>query len=99
MTEGGTKIQVPAGTTIDTNGKVVIGSGGAAVRLDSGLSLNIREGAELVLDEETALGFTVMSGNPFQDVNDNDWFYSYVNAAYTSVCSTAHRPRRLARAS
>ena len=35
-----------------------------------------------MLTEETALGFTVVSGNPFHDVNDNAWFYSYVNAAY-----------------
>src|SRR5690606_3037466 len=58
------------------------GSGGATVRLDSGLSFNIREGTELVLNEEVASGFTIVSGNPFVDVNDNAWFYSSVNSAY-----------------
>ncbi|AGA56897.1 putative S-layer protein [Thermobacillus composti KWC4] len=70
-------------TTIDANGKVAIGPGGATVSFESGLSLDIREGAELVLDEESALGLTVVSGNPFRDVDGNAWFYDYVNAAYT----------------
>lgn len=98
VTKGGTKIRVPAGTTIDANDKVVIGSGGASVLLVSGLSFNIREGAELALDENSSLGFTVVSGHPFDDVNDNDWHYSYVNAAYTfslfdGTSSTAFSPK------
>jgi predicted peptidase len=81
--ENGITIQVPAGTTIDESGTIVIGSGGATVILDAGWTLNIREGAELVLDEDFALGFYVASGNPFDDVNENAWFYDYVNTAYT----------------
>jgi predicted peptidase len=83
LTKSGIRIRVPAGTTIDANGKVAIGPGGATVSFESGLSLDIREGAELVLDEESALGLTVVSGNPFRDVDGNAWFYDYVNAAYT----------------
>ena len=81
--DGGITIHVSAGTTIDASGKVVVGSGGATASLDSGLSYNIREGAELMVDEEATLGFTIVSGNPFDDVNDNAWFYSSVNSAYT----------------
>ena len=83
VTKNGTKIRVPAGTTIDKNGKFAAGSNNAAIILSDGISFTIREGAELQLNEETPLGFTVVSGNPFQDVNRNAWFYSYVNHAYT----------------
>lgn len=81
--EGGTKIQLPPGSVIDTSGRVAVGSGGATVSLDSGLLFNIREGAEIVVDGEAALGFAVVSGNPFHDVRDDAWFYGFVNAAYT----------------
>lgn len=83
VTKSGTKIHLPAGTTKDADGNIVVGPGGATVILKSGLSFNISEGAELKLDDESVLGFTVVSGNPFQDVDADDWFYSYVNAAYT----------------
>lgn len=83
VTGGGTKIQLPAGSVIDASNKVVVGSGGAIVSLDSGLSFNIRESAEIVIDDEAALGFAVVSGNPFHDVRDDAWFYNFVNSAYT----------------
>ncbi|WIV20126.1 S-layer homology domain-containing protein [Paenibacillus polygoni] len=83
VTKEGTKIEVPKGTTIDSNGKIVVGSAGASVSLENGVSLNIQKGTELVLDDDTALGFIVVSGNPFNDVNDDNWFYSYVNFAYS----------------
>ncbi|MFD2878432.1 hypothetical protein ACFTAO_24185 [Paenibacillus rhizoplanae] len=57
--------------------------GGASAGLDKGMSLNIHEGTEFVFDDDTPLGFLVVSGNPFRDVNMDDWFYSYVNSAYT----------------
>jgi len=85
-TKGGTKIKVPEGTTIDSNGKVTIPADKSAeVTLpgDNSISLNIHEVTELVFDDDTPLGFLVMSGNPFRDVNMDDWFYSYVNFAYT----------------
>ncbi|WP_336789650.1 S-layer homology domain-containing protein [Paenibacillus sp. MMO-177] len=82
--KGGTKIKVPEGTTIDSNDKVTIPAGKSAeVILPGGMSLNIHEGTELVFVDDTPLGFLVMSGNPFRDVNTDDWFYSYVNFAYT----------------
>ncbi|MEK5465380.1 sugar-binding protein [Paenibacillus sp. FSL R7-0210] len=91
-TKGGTKIKVPEGTTIDSKGKVTIPAGksaevtlhgGASAGLDKGMSLNIHEGTEFVFEDDTPLGFRVVSGNPFRDVNMDDWFYSYVNSAYT----------------
>ncbi|NIK79913.1 putative peptidase [Paenibacillus castaneae] len=86
VTKGGTKIEVPEGTTIDSNGRVTIPADKSAkVTLPGGnsMSLNIHEGTELVFDDDTRLGFLVMSGNPFRDVNMDNWFYSYVNLAYT----------------
>ncbi|WP_336773545.1 S-layer homology domain-containing protein [Paenibacillus sp. MMO-58] len=83
-TKGGTKIKVPEGTTIDSNDKATIPAGKSAkVTLPGGMSLNIHEGTELVFDDDTRLGFLVMSGNPYKDVNMDDWYYSYVNLAYT----------------
>ena len=91
-TKGGTKIKVPEGTTIDSKGKVTIPAGksaevtlhgGASAGLDKSMSLNIQERTEFVLDDDTPLGFRVVSGNPFKDVNMDDWFYSYVNSVYT----------------
>jgi predicted peptidase len=83
VTRSGIRIRVPAGTTIDADGKVVIGSGGARISYENGLSLSIREGAELVLDEDAALGFTASSTLPFRDVPGNAWYSRYINAAYT----------------
>jgi len=85
-TKGGTKLEVPEGTTIDSNGKVTIPADKSAeVTLpgDTGISLNIHEGTELVFNDDTPLGFIVISGNSFNDVNMDDWFYSYVNSTYT----------------
>ncbi|HIW34634.1 MAG TPA: S-layer homology domain-containing protein [Candidatus Paenibacillus intestinavium] len=85
-TKGGTKLEVPEGTTIDSNGKVTIPADKSAeVTLpgDNGITLNIHEGTELVFDDDTPLGFIVISGNSFNDVNKGDWFYSYVNSNYT----------------
>ncbi|MCK9859349.1 S-layer homology domain-containing protein [Paenibacillus sp. ATY16] len=82
--KGGTKIKVPEGTTIDSNDKMTLPAGKSAeVALSGGMSLNLHEGTELVFDDDTPLGFLVLSGNPFRDVNKADWFYSYVNFAYT----------------
>lgn len=83
VTGNGTKIQLPAGSTIDAGGKITAGPEGATVSLNSGLTFNIRKGAELVPDDEAALGFTVVSGNPFNDVNEKAWYYTSVNLAYT----------------
>jgi pimeloyl-ACP methyl ester carboxylesterase len=83
VTEDGITLHVPAGTTIDKNGKVTVGSGGATVSLDNGFSFNIREGSEIVIDEDSALGFNIVSSHPFRDVNDNSWYSDYVNTAYT----------------
>ena len=85
-TKGGTKLEVPEGTTIDSKGKVTIPADKSAeVTLpgDSGLSLNIRKSTVLVFDDDTPLGFIVVSGNPFNDVSKNNWFYNNVNSAYT----------------
>ena len=83
VTGSGIRILAPAGTTIAPDGEIVIGSGGAAVIFESGLSLNIRAGAKLVPDEMSALGFSVASGGPFRDVDENAWFYRHVVTAYT----------------
>ncbi|URN96664.1 MAG: S-layer homology domain-containing protein [Candidatus Pristimantibacillus lignocellulolyticus] len=85
-TKGGTKLEVPEGTTINSNGKVTIPtdkSAKVALPGDNGIALNIHEGTELVFDDNTPLGFIVISGNSFNDINMDDWFYSYVNSAYT----------------
>lgn len=79
----GNQVDIHGGSKIQSGGAVVVGPGGASVGLDNGMSLNIHEGTELVFDDDTPLGFLVMSGNPFRDVNMDDWFYSYVNFAYT----------------
>ncbi len=87
-TKGGTMLEVPEGTTIDAKGKVTIPADKSAdITLpgDNGLSLNIHEGTELVFNDDTPLGFIVVSGNSFDDVNKDDWFYSYVNSAYTFI--------------
>ncbi|MHA7964828.1 S-layer homology domain-containing protein [Paenibacillus sp. CAU 1782] len=77
------QVEIHGGSKIRSDGAVVVGPGGARVGLDNGLSLNIREGTELALDNDTPLGFLVMSGNPFKDVGMDGWFYTYVNLAYT----------------
>jgi len=85
-TKGGTKIEVPDGTTIDSNGKLTIPADKSAkvtLRGNNGLSFNISGGTQLELKDSTLLGFLVLSGNPFKDVNKDHWFYSYVNHAYT----------------
>jgi predicted peptidase len=79
----GNQVDVHGGSKIQSGGAVVVGPGGASVGLDNGMSLNLHEGTELVFDDNTPLGFLVMSGNPFRDVNMDNWFYSYVNLAYT----------------
>ncbi|MGG1633011.1 S-layer homology domain-containing protein [Paenibacillus sp. NRS-1760] len=79
----GNQVDIHGGSKIQSGGAVVVGPGGASVGLDNGMSLNIHEGTELVFDEDTPLGFLVMSGNPFKDVKMDDWFYSYVNFTYT----------------
>lgn len=79
----GNQVDIHGGSKIQSGGAVVVGPGGASIGLDNGMTLNIHEGTELVFDDDTPLGFLVMSGNPFRDVNMDDWFYSYVNFAYT----------------
>ncbi|TCN00555.1 putative peptidase [Paenibacillus sp. BK033] len=79
----GNQMDIHSGSKIQSGGEVVVGPGGASVGLNNGMSMNIHEGAELVFDDDTPLGFLVMSGNPFRDVNKDEWFYSYVNFAYT----------------
>lgn len=79
----GNQVDIHGGSKIQSGGAIVVGSGGASVGLHDGMSLNIHEGTELVFDDDTPLGFLVMSGNPLRDVNKHDWFYSYVNFAYT----------------
>ena len=79
----GSQMDIHDGSKIQSDGTVVIGSGGASVGLGNGMPLNIHEGTELVLDDVTPLSFLVRSGNPYKDVNMDDWHYSYVNSAYT----------------
>lgn len=79
----GNQVDIHGGSKIQSGGAVVVGPGGAIVALDNGMSLNIHEGAELAFEDDTPLGFLVRSGNPYKDVNMDDWHYSYVNFAYT----------------
>ncbi|WP_224753793.1 S-layer homology domain-containing protein [Paenibacillus terricola] len=79
----GSQVDIHSGSKIQSDGTVVVGSGGASVGLNNGMSLNIHEGTELVFDADTPLGFLVKSGNPYKDVNIDNWFYSYVNSANT----------------
>ncbi|WP_317966653.1 S-layer homology domain-containing protein [Paenibacillus sp. CCS19] len=79
----GSQVHIHDGSKIQSDGTIVVGPDGASVGLDNGTSLNIQEGTELVFDEDTPLGFLVKSGNPYKDVNMDDWHYSYVNFAYT----------------
>jgi predicted peptidase len=72
-----------SGSKIRSGGAVVVGAGGAKVSFDDVMSLNIREGTELAFADDAPLGFLVVTGNPFRDVNMDGWFYSYVNFAYT----------------
>ncbi len=85
-TKVGTKLEVPEGTTISSKDKVTIPvDKSAEVTLpgDKGISFNIRERTELAINDNTPLGFIVISGNPFNDVNKDDWFNIYVRSVYT----------------
>ena len=77
------QMHVHEGSKIRGDGTIVIGPDGARVDLNNGLSLNIREATVLAFNDATSLGFLVQSGNPFRDTSMDDWFYSYVNSAYT----------------
>lgn len=79
----GNQLHIHDGSKIQSDGTVVVGPDGASVGLDNGMSLNIHEGTELVFDNDTTPGFLVKSGNPYKDVNKDNWHYSYVNSAYT----------------
>ena len=83
-TESGTKIDLPSGTTI-SGGKISVpkDSGGAKITLKSGLSFKIVEDSEIILDEDTPLGYFVSAKDPFEDVKEPDWFYDDVMFVYT----------------
>ena len=79
----GNQLDIHEGSKLRSSGAVVVGPAGASFSSDNGMVLNIRESTELVFDDATPLGFLVISSNPLGDVNRNDWFYGYVNSAYT----------------
>ncbi|MDR0862866.1 MAG: S-layer homology domain-containing protein [Oscillospiraceae bacterium] len=77
-TTDGTEITLPVGSTIDPDGKVTVGKGGARVELASGISLTIAEDSVIVFDADAPLGYFVSFSNPFDDVKPDDWFYNDV---------------------
>ncbi|PYE52448.1 S-layer homology domain-containing protein [Paenibacillus barcinonensis] len=79
----GNQMHLHEGSRIRSDGTVMVGPDGARFGLKNDMSLNIRGDAELAFNDAIPLGFLVVSGNPFMDTTMDDWFYSYVNCAYT----------------
>ena len=84
-TPDGTVIDVPAGTVITDDGKISFpkGSGGGTITHKSGFTFNIDEDAEIVLDSDAPLGYTVFIDNSFDDMDESDWYYDDVMFAYS----------------
>ena len=83
-TQSGIVINVPAGTTITSDGMVSFSAGavGAVLTHKNGFSFNIAGGAVVFLDENLPLGYSLSVNNKFEDVNESDWFYDSVMFVY-----------------
>ncbi|MCL2124802.1 MAG: S-layer homology domain-containing protein [Oscillospiraceae bacterium] len=84
-TPDGSKIIVPSGTVIDKDLKVSFpeGSGGAMIIDSYGNTFNVPEGAVIVLDKDTPLGYYINVDNQFADVKDSAWYYDAIMFAYS----------------
>ncbi|MCL1795090.1 MAG: S-layer homology domain-containing protein [Oscillospiraceae bacterium] len=83
-TPNGTKIVLPAGTAISPEGKISFPAGsGAKITQNNGYAFEINENAQIVLDSDSPLGYTVIIENPFEDVHESDWFFDPVMFAYS----------------
>jgi len=78
---GGGEITIPGGSTISGDGRITVGGGATITSGD--MTLNITEGAILILDDDVPMGYFVSFENPFIDVKESDWFYDYVMFVYT----------------
>ena len=83
--KGGVAIATPPGTTVTEDGKISFpsGSGGGMITHDSGHSFDVDEDAVIILDADIPLGYYIVLGNPFTDINESAWYYNSVMFAYT----------------
>ena len=83
LKEGEAKIDVPAGTVITGAGNIGLprGSEGARITTSDGAVIEVEPGFIIeILPNGTPLA---SFGNPFEDVDESDWFFDAVRYAYT----------------
>jgi|GEM_PF-6847921 len=81
ITDDGTEIEVPGGSTITDNGKVIVGEDGATITYTDGGKGEMPGGFEFQLDPDAPHGFRALT-SIFEDVYLGDWYFDDVHGAY-----------------
>ena len=81
ITDDGTIIEVPGGSTITDNGKITVGDDGATIIYTDGGTGEMPGGFEFQLDPDAPHGFRALT-SLFDDVHTGDWFFDDIHGAY-----------------